>query len=607
MTQPCAHLASATPFLGLDTEGPYVGVEENLLLRRVAPAGLLRQPDYRTCLPGSSRTRARLAGDMTTIDALGSAREAFRRQAWAETYAALSGLDKDALDVEDLERLAVASYLTGNDEDATDAWTRAHHESLRRSDPARAARCAFWQACCCFFKGDFAPGMGWVARGRRVLEESGEDCVEQAWMLILTGLPIMFGGDPASAYANFIEAAEIADRFGDPDVTTFSRLGRGQALVMQGQRVDGLSLLDEVMVAVTAGEVSPILTGIAYCAVIDACQEIFDTRRAREWTAALSRWCDAQPDLVPYRGNCLIHRCEIFQLQGAWPDAFDAAQRACEWLSGPARTHALGSAFYQLGEIQRLRGMFADAERSYRNASQAGREPEPGMSLLRLAQGRVDVAAAASRRVLDETHGPSSRSKVLAAHVEIMLATSDMDAARAAAAELEQISTVMDAPFLSALAAQAAGAVALAEGDASAALPKLRDACAAWRDMDAPYEAGRVRVLIGLACRALGDEGTAELELDAARSVFEELGAEPDLARLRAAAASGSAAGPTTLTPRELEVLRLVAAGMTNRAIASDLVLSEKTVARHISNIFTKLQLSSRAAATAYAYENGLV
>jgi len=545
---------------------------------------------------------------MTGIDALKRGREAFRKQVWGDAFGCLSNADlEEALEAEDLERLAITAYMVGKDDASADAWMSAHHYYQRHQNPPAAARCAFWHACGLFFKGDMAPAMGWVARGQRVLETAGEDCPEQGWLLFLSALPIMFQGDPETAHSSFVQAGEIAERFNDPDVMTLSRLGRGQSLIMQQRTAEGMALLDELMVAVVSGEVSPLVAGVAYCAVIDLCQSVFDLRRAREWTTALSRWCDSQPDLVPYRGNCLVHRCEIFQLQGAWTDALEAAERACEWLSGPTAWDSLGSAYYQLGEIERLRGELEKAEHAYRQASRAGRQPEPGMSLLRLEQHQVEVAAAAIRRALDETQEPLGRSRLLPACVEIMLAARDVAGARKAADELSAIVLELDAPFLQAVATSSIGAILLAEGDAQAALLRLRDAFVAWRELDAPHHAARVRVLIGLACRALGDGGGAEMEFDAARCSFEELGALPDLDRVVKLMAEPPDKPAGALTPREVEVLELVASGKTNRAIATQLFLSEKTVARHVSNIFTKLGLSSRSAATAYAYEHGLV
>jgi DNA-binding CsgD family transcriptional regulator len=424
---------------------------------------------------------------------------------------------------------------------------------------------------------------------------------------VLAALPIMFEDDPASAYPSFVRAGEIAERFGDLDLAAFARLCQGMSLILQQHVAAGMALLDEVMVAVMAGELSPLLTGIAYCQMIGLCQAVFDVRRAREWTDALSRWCDAQPNLVPYRGNCLIHRCEIFQLKGEWRHALDEAQRACDLLSGPPTWDTLGSAYYQLGEIQRLRGEFARAEASYRNASRAGRDPEPGMSLLRLAQGWGEVAAACIRRVLDETQDAIGRSKVLPAFVEIMLEAKDRGAGRTAADELQRIADDLGAPYLHALAAHATGAVLLAEGDALAALAALRGAHTAWRELDAPHQVARARLLIGLARRELGDGGGAGLEFDAARGLFEALGALPDFERVSRLLGMPAPRVAGGLSAREREVLALLASGKTNRAIAAELFLSEKTVARHVSNIFTKLDLASRAEATAYAYTHGLV
>ena len=492
--------------------------------------------------------------------------------------------------------------MVGRDDPCEEAWIAAHHAWLSRGETERAARCAFWQALGLGFRGELAPAMGWVARGGRLLEDSRRDCVEHAWPRMLTALPRLFEGD-ADVYSSFVEAGVIAERLGNADATMFARLGRGYSLFLRGRVAEGMALLDEVMVSVTADEAAPLLAGIAYCRVIALCQRVFDLRRAREWTEALTRWCDAQPDSVPFRGNCLVHRCEIFQLQGAWTDARDSARQACEWLAGPPPWDALGSAYYQLGEIQRLQGEFEAAEESYRKASVAGRDPEPGMSLLRLAQGRIDLALPAIRRALDEAQDTIARPRLLPACVEVTLEADDIEAARAAADELAAIAAHLDAPYLTALAAEASGAVLLAEGDPRAALTKLRAAHRSWRELDAPHQAARIRVLIGVACRELGDGAGADLEFEAAGGVLEELGARPDLERLARLAGSPRPGG---LSRRESEVLTLVAAGKTNRAIAIELFISEKTVARHVSNIFTKLGLSSRAEATAYAYKHGL-
>jgi DNA-binding NarL/FixJ family response regulator len=540
---------------------------------------------------------------MAVADREERARGSFELRMWGDAFADLSAAHREGrLEAEDLERLAVAAYMVGRDDACEEAWIAAHHAWLRRGEAERAARCAFWQALGLFFRGDLAPAMGWVARGGRLLEESRRDCVEHAWLRMLTALPRLFEGD-ADVSLSFVQAGEIAERLADTDASMFARLGRGYSLILQGRVAGGMALLDEVMVSVTADEVAPMLAGIAYCQVIDLCQAASDLRRAREWTEALTRWCDSQPDMVPFRGNCLVHRCEIFQLHGAWTDALESARRACEWLAGPPTWDALGSAHYQLAEIQRLRGELEAAEASYRRASLAGRDPEPGMSLLRLAQGRIDLALPAIRRALDEAQDPIARSRLLDAYVEIMLEAEDVGSARAAADELAGIAAQLDAAYLNALAAEASGAVLLAEGDPRAALTTLRRAHRSWRDLDAPHQAARVRLLIAVACRELGDAASAELEFAAARSVLEELDARPDLERLARLAGPPRPGG---LSRREREVLTLVATGRTNRAIATELFISEKTVARHVSNIFTKLGLSSRSEATAYAYKHGL-
>jgi ATP/maltotriose-dependent transcriptional regulator MalT len=378
-------------------------------------------------------------------------------------------------------------------------------------------------------------------------------------------------------------------------------------LIRLGQLDEGRSLLDEVPVAVTSGEVQPAHVGLMYCAVIEVYHEIWDFRRAQEWTDALTRWCESQPDLVPYRGNCLVHRAEIMQLHGAWPDALAQAQLACERLSDPPGQPSVGNAYYQRAQLLRLRGDLRGAEEAYREASQWGRSAQPGLALLRLAQGRLDAAEAAIRREVGEMKDGSRRCGVLPAYVEIMLGVGDAESARSGADELQALAQDVGAPPLRAAASQANGAVLLAEGDVRGALESLRAAWSTWQSVEIPYEAARVRVLIGLCCRELGDEETAQMEFDAARWVFRQLGAQLDIARVEALAGRSTLKPVGGLTVGEVEVLRLVASGKTNRAIAAELFLSEKTVARHLSNIFTKLGVTSRAAATAYAFEHRLV
>lgn len=543
---------------------------------------------------------------MTVRDALAEGRMALTQWRWRDAFTLLSTADqKTPLAAEDLDRLATAAYLIGDDAGWSAAWARAHQQFADRKDEAAAARCAFWLGFSCFNNGEMARGGGWIARAQRVIEEGRLDCVECGYLL-LPGAIESCDGDPAASYAAFQRAAEIGERFRDPDLVALARHGQGRALIRLGETAKGMALLDEVFVAVTAGELSSIITGDIYCGVIEACHETFDVRRAREWTSALTRWCDAQPDLVPFRGQCLVYRSTVMQMRGTWSDAMQEAVQACGRLSEPVLHPAIGAAHYQRAEIHRLRGEFEDAQESYRLADQFGREPQPGLALLRLTQGQADAAAASIRRVANEATDALTRSRVLPAYVEIMLAAGDRESARRAADELVGIAAGFDAPFVQATTAYAAGAVSFAEGDCETALSALRRAYAIWRELETPHEAAKARVIIGLICRQLGDRDGAELEFRAARQTFEELGAAPDLARL-AKITQPAADVPLILTSRELDILRLVATGKTNRAIGDELVISEKTVARHLSNIFNKLGISSRVAATAYAYEHHLV
>ena len=537
--------------------------------------------------------------------AAGEGRAAFERGAWADAYAGLAAADATGpLESADLERLAMAAHLVGRDSTAIDILIRIHHDAAGRGDVAAAARSAFWLSMLLARNGEHAQAGGWLARGQRVVHEHDYDGVERGYLLIPVGLGQLETGDPTGAAATFGTATAIGDRFSDPDLATLGRLGQGDARIALGDRRTGLALLDEVMVGVTAGEVSPVVVGIVYCSVIETCHGLFDLRRAQEWTAALSRWCATQPDLVPYRGQCLLYRAELKQFHGAWQEAIDEAREATEDDAQPAGEPLAGAAHYRQAELHRLRGAFREAEAAYRQASRHGRPPEPGLALLRLAEGRPDQAAASIRRALSEEHPSAVRARLLEAAVEILLASGQPSEARMAADELGSIARDSGAPLLDAMAARADGSVALAERDPRGALRTLRAAWAAWLTLDAPYDAARTRVLVARACRDVGDEDAATLELEAARDAFERLGARVDLDAIDRRPSGRPT--PDGLTDRELEVLRLVAAGRTNRAVGEALVISEKTVARHLANIFVKIDVSSRAAATAWAYRHDL-
>jgi ATP/maltotriose-dependent transcriptional regulator MalT len=537
------------------------------------------------------------------VGAVQAAREAFARHSWLEVYSLLTDAAEN-LDADQLEMLAVAANLIGRDHDSVRAWERAHGEHLRAGRFDRAALSACWAALVLMLRGEMAQADGWMTRAERIVDELRADVqvAARGMLLIPAAIAAVSTSDAEAARAVADQIISIATAVHEPDLLAFGRLTTAQAALVAGDVALSMRLFDEVMVSVTMGDVSPIPSGIIYCAVVEGCVYACDLRRAAEWTEALRRWCDDQPDLVPYRGQCMVHRSQVLLAQGAWAEAASEADRACQRLADPFHP-ALGLAHYQRGELHRLRGELDAAADAYRDASRYGHDPVPGFALLRLAQGDLDGAVRAAKRMLDEQGAGAPRSALLAAAVEVRLGNGDTTAARDLADELASIAEATGTEMLAACAGYAHGTVLLASGDATSAIAALRAACRAWRDLQAPYEVARASFQLGLAYRATGDTDAAQLELHGARATFESLGAAVDLARIESLAS----AKPGLLTEREREVLRLVAAGKTNREIAAALVISEHTVSRHLQNMFMKLGVTSRAAATSYAYEHDLV
>jgi DNA-binding CsgD family transcriptional regulator len=431
--------------------------------------------------------------------------------------------------------------------------------------------------------------------------------VERGYLTYCAALGSVLDGHVADAEAGFAAAADTGDRFADLELVALGRVGQGRCLIRRGEAARGIALLDEAMAMASASPLTPTAMGDLYCTAIEGCQETFDVRRAQEWTAALERWCGAHPALVLYRGQCMVHRAELLLLAGMFGEALEEVRRAVARLSRPRSHPALGAAHYVHGELQRLRGDYPGAERAFAAADRRGREPQPGRALVMLAQGRTVEAESALRHAVAAAEDPASRARLLGPFVEAALAHGDLPAARAAAEELSYLADSLGTPLVDAAATQALGTVLLVEAEVPAALGRLRRAWAGWSDLEAPHDAARVRALIGLAHRAAGDEERAQAELDAARLELDRLGASWDLVRCAERAVAGSRPATGGLTPREVQVVRLLATGMTNRAIAADLVISERTVATHVGSILRKLSLASRAAVTRYAHLNRLV
>lgn len=581
------------------------------------------------------------------VSAVARARDAVARESWAEAYVLLAEADRHpsaAPAPADLDLLADAAWWTGRVDESVAARLRAHAAYVAAGDHRGAGAVAWWLHYEYRCLGRPSAAAGWLHRSRHHLEHV-PDCPEQCFLAWTDAEEAQEHRDPAAALAAARRMNRIAAASGDPGLVALSRQALAAVLLAQGRRAEGMALLDDAMVAVLAGELSGTFTGWLFCLAITQCMEAADLARAVEWTDAAMTWCEPpwpphtrSPELPsapssltattattpttapstptaaasltdnPFRGLCRMHHVEVLDLLGVWTLAEYEAGKVCTEVMVD-NLDAAAEAYYAAGEIRRRQGRLADAALSYGHAHELGRVPQPGLALLRLAQGKADAAVAGLRLALtcqsDPSHDLLGRARLLAAQTEVTLAVGDVEGAEAAVRELEGLTEGGDVPLLAAMADTARGALELARHEGEALRP-LRRALAGWLELRVPYEAAQVRMLLAAADRAAGDEEAARLELTAARAAFERLGALPDARRAAALLTERRRALPGGLTAREAEVLRLVAAGGTNRDIAQALVISEHTVARHLNNIFAKLDVTTRTAAGAYAHSHGL-
>ncbi|MDR6906342.1 DNA-binding CsgD family transcriptional regulator [Agromyces sp. 3263] len=530
---------------------------------------------------------------------------AARAADWVATYDALASR-RDTLSPAELDELGLAAWFLGHESECERTWDAAHRAYLEAGETDAAMRCVFWLGFTLADRGEVVRAGAWMARLAELSAASAPSLLGDAALALAQGATAYAQGRVEESVGLCERAAASARAAGDLDLEVLATMSLARSLVFSGRPVEGFAAMDRVMLAVSSGRVSDRAAGPAYCAVIASCIDRWDIDRARVWTRDLSEWCDAQRGLEPFRGECSVHRASVLQLLGEWDEAAATLADVCE---RERRALALEHAYYGVAELHRLAGRRDEAEAAYRRAAELGREVQPGLARLRRDEGRTATARSGIVRALESAPSLSIRAELLAAQVELEVEHGDPAVAAGAAAQLRAMADLMATPYLGAQADRADARLLLQADAADRALPLLRRAWSAWRQLEAPYEAAVTRVLLGRANRAAGDEEAAQLEFDAARTVLADLGAVADLDRLeRTAAGAGrsAAAASAGLTRREVEVLRLIAGGRTNRQIAQELFLSERTVARHVSNILGKLGLANRAGATAFAFEHGL-
>lgn len=530
---------------------------------------------------------------------------AFARRDWLDAYDLYVAAEAEApLNVDALDRLVSAAGMVYRDDKVISASEQLYERALASCMPDRAARTAFFLSMRLGMLGEGGRSSAWAQRAKHVVDETPYEISARALLTFPEIRGLSMRGEHARAQTLAREAIEIGRRCGDADCVAFAMTLLGRALIQSGNVADGLAALDEAMLQASGWQLSPVVTGLIYCLTIAGCRTVHAHDRSREWTQVLADWCEAQPQLIAFSGICRVHRSEILELVGSWDESVAEARRAAGSIQEVADPMMSAAADYQQAEIARMRGQLTKAERFYTEASRKGADPQPGLALLRMAQGLREQALHGLNRAVETANDDLMRARLLPALVDVALGCSASDAAAAAATDLTQIARTYRTEMLQAMADQANGCVAIASGLPAEAIPPLRRAFAIWAAFGAPYIAARIRMRIGDACGALGDAEGARLEREAARAAFEALGAVTDLAEAEAHLGQRPR---NVLTAREREVMRLIAEGRTNRAIAAVLVLSEKTVERHVSNIYDKLGVASRAAATAHALKHDLM
>ncbi len=543
---------------------------------------------------------------VTLMDSLlERARDAVERGSWGEACELFEQLDDSQLEPTDLEAMADAAWWVCKLDEAIAVRSRAYADHLAAGNE-RSAGYAAWRLSCDYgIKGESSAGSGWLRRAQRHL--AGHDaCVERGFLAITESELARTAGNLELARARADVAVELGERCNSLDLHAMGIQTLGRALIASGEMRDGMALLDEAMTLVISQRLSAMFTGWIYCNVVATCMECADVGRAGEWTVAAMMWCTSVSELTPYHGICRMHTVEIDVMHGDWRRAESEALRTAQEMQGMEQ-HVVADALYAIGEINLRRGDLAAAEEWFMRAQEKGGDPQPGLASVRLAQGKLHAAAAGLRLSLSSAVEPTlRRARLLATQVDVSIAANDRATARQAAEALEDIASRTSSTLLDAMVTTALAALLLAEGEAESASQNAHQAWSMWQQLKSPYDAARSRMLIGLAAKHAGDADRAYSQLEGARAAFERLGAEAD-ARVAAAHLSKANDLPRGLSMRELEVLRLVASGRTNREIATEMVISEHTVSRHLQNIFRKLDVASRAAATAFAFENSLV